>query len=184
MTDEQVQKIVDALAGNPFEPWVAAGIALASALLGFLLSQAAETWRRRQRLSDEVTAAKKVAARDATAWAMQTASLPADMLGDRVDKLPDDLARHIAALQSADEGFEVGQWWVRQMRRVATPPPKGRKDFTPDESSYRWAVAASVSKRLRKWATGEISASAFGVSGDAEWDREMKLPPAGWPEVK
>lgn len=103
---------------------------------------------------------------------MQKMSSPGVLLRKHVETLPADMARHIVALQSADDSYAVGQWWFRQITRIDYTPADG-KEFSRRENELRAAAATSVSQRLNAWAQGKLAATEFAKANDAAWDKKI-----------
>lgn len=172
MTDEQVQEIVRAVTegGEPWwGPWVLSALTL---VVGFALSQFAEAGKRRREQAKDRANARRAAALDAIAFTIQASVSNASMLRAAAESLPAEISRRLAALRIADDSYDVGQWWVRQMMRIGTTHAG---DFTAAENMLRGAVAVSVSERLEAWAEGALKAEEFRQGGDAAWDSRMRM---------
>ncbi|MDR6691478.1 hypothetical protein J2X55_002401 [Microbacterium sp. 1154] len=175
MTDEQVQQIVDALAGDPAEPWVTAAVAVVSVVLGFVLSQVSEMFTRKRARADKEAEARAEAVKSATTIAVRSMSTPAELKHD-VEAEIVEVTREVIALHAIEATGEVGNWWFRQMMRANSVVPEDRP-YTEEESAFRAAVGASVLFRLNAWRDGQIPADDFRDQGDAAWDRERFIPP-------
>ncbi|MEV7874514.1 hypothetical protein [Microbacterium sp. NPDC089188] len=173
MTDEQVQEIVRALSegGEPWwGPWALSAVTL---IVGFLLSQLSERAKRARDRDKDRANARRAAALDAIAFTIETSVSTASMLRAAAETLPESISRRLAALRIADDSYDVGQWWVRQLMRVGST---GSGEFTAAENTRRSMVAVSVSTRLEAWAAGSLKPAEFKSSGDRAWDERMRIP--------
>lgn len=174
MTDEQVQQIVDALAGDPSEPWVTAAVAVVSVVLGFVLSQVSEKLTRQRIRAEKETETRAAAVRSATTIAVRSMTTPAELQQDLAAEI-DEVTREVIALRAIEPTGAVGNWWFRQMKRANSSVPT-KRSYTEEESTFRAAIAASVLFRLNAWRDGRIPTEDFRAQGDAEWDRKRSIP--------
>jgi hypothetical protein len=157
MTDEQVQRIVDALSGNPWEPWVTVIVALASALLGYGLSQLAERSARRRRVEEKAAEARRAAAAVALKVTREIHGMSAGEIYHRVDveSVVDDPAVEL----DLSNGVRVSGWWQAEMFKLLRVPASRAWD---DEDKWsRAQIMTEVTLALRAWAAGELADEAF-----------------------
>lgn len=157
MTDEQVERIVQALQGSG-EFWTSPLLLTAvGALIGFGLSQLQETINRRRKRLDDADALRRGAAQNAiahTAWVLGLS--PGHILANASEMLDRRISISTSIMTIS---VPVSTWWGAQLACLiegATDQP-----FTTEEMTARTVSAAKTVTVLSQWADGKLDEAYF-----------------------
>ncbi|WP_295837378.1 hypothetical protein [uncultured Microbacterium sp.] len=172
MTDEQVQQIVDALKGDPWEPWTQVGIALLSVVVGYLLAWGNEARGRRRTRREDAAKRKAAAARRASLLYLRLVSAPEALREEQLRDVHRETPEIASDLNEFDRTGTVAGWWMRQVTRaIESPPVRGDDGRVSFDAHAGRAMSAQV--RLQAWAEGEVPVTDFEPAHDQEWEQAM-----------
>lgn len=159
MTDEQVDRIVSALGNNSGDSLLTTVVAIASVVLGFVLSQGAEWWKTRHVEKQRLREKRYALIERPVALQYKVGGMSAAQL--RQDPPMDEIAARLGAFHGfGPEGTSVGAWWMTQMSKLASQPT-GSKEFSAAESAERFRVGNDIVSGLQNWASGRTKMAWF-----------------------
>ncbi|MFM2720472.1 hypothetical protein [Microbacterium mcarthurae (nom. nud.)] len=167
MTDDQVRQIVEALQGNPWEPWIAGMISVVSIVIGFLLALWQQTISDRKRRVETVAERRRLTVLAAAEGPMRLAFARDSEIADELRLMRQSTPGVLNGLDEADASGHVAGWWLRATGKLMRMPPPGQDG---EGLRDRARVALLIADRLQKWQKGEQAADEFIEANDSAWE--------------